>query len=255
MRRICCSPFCDARQPEPRSAPKTDSMGKFGSSDVTSTVAICSRFIQGEACPASVLRLDPTILFRMVLFCLFCLEVGACGGLDFLRRTVRRQLANRNLAERGRWSPKRWPGDIDFAGSPNSPHSGSKQGVVTNWPPGRRILMSVREREKPGLTLPAFRRCKKALNYLARAPPSRTQTPIEIPSNHERRLPKVFESRCGCGRISHGIFVGSVYDSGLGRDGFVFSILRHLAVGDQHGNFDRHVLNRFFDPEHSEPRC
>jgi hypothetical protein len=35
MRRICCSPFCDALQPGPPSVAKTDSMGNFGSSNDT----------------------------------------------------------------------------------------------------------------------------------------------------------------------------------------------------------------------------
>src|SRR5215471_17214855 len=43
MIRICCSPFSRARQPGPLLTLKTDSTGKLGSSDVTSTVAICSR--------------------------------------------------------------------------------------------------------------------------------------------------------------------------------------------------------------------
>src|SRR5579872_4436315 len=69
MRRICCSPFWPARQPAPSVALKTDSMGKLGSSDVTSTVAICPRSIQLEtgADPA-VVRSELTILFRIVLF-------------------------------------------------------------------------------------------------------------------------------------------------------------------------------------------
>src|SRR5215813_14091953 len=43
MIRICCSPPLDARQPGPSFGPKTDSMGKLGSSELTSTVAVCPR--------------------------------------------------------------------------------------------------------------------------------------------------------------------------------------------------------------------
>src|SRR5580700_11194719 len=71
MRRICCSPFWDARQPGPPLVLKADSMGKLGSSDVTSTVAICPRSIQCEPDPGlTIAWSELTILFRTLLFSL-----------------------------------------------------------------------------------------------------------------------------------------------------------------------------------------
>src|ERR1700689_2631244 len=71
MSRICCSPFWDARQPGPLLELKTDSMGKRGSSELTSTVAICPRSIQRGPGPglATVLS-DAIILLRTFLFSL-----------------------------------------------------------------------------------------------------------------------------------------------------------------------------------------
>src|SRR5271157_4071880 len=71
MSRICCSPFWAARQPGPLFGLKTDSMGKPGSSDVTSTVAISPRSIQRGPEPGLTAgRSKPTILFRTFLFSL-----------------------------------------------------------------------------------------------------------------------------------------------------------------------------------------
>jgi len=48
---------------------KADSIGKAGSSDVTSTVAICSRSIQCESgCGPALIRSELTILFRTLPF-------------------------------------------------------------------------------------------------------------------------------------------------------------------------------------------
>src|ERR1700683_555289 len=71
MRRICCSPFWEARQPGPPLPLKTDSIGKPGSSDVTSTVAICPRSIQRGPGPGlATVRSEATILLRPFLFSL-----------------------------------------------------------------------------------------------------------------------------------------------------------------------------------------
>src|ERR1700693_5631175 len=71
MRRISCSPSCDARQPGPPSVAKTDSMGNLGSSDVTSTVAICPRSIQcAPDDDRATVWAELTILFRTFLFSL-----------------------------------------------------------------------------------------------------------------------------------------------------------------------------------------
>jgi hypothetical protein len=67
--RICCSPPWEARQPGPSSGPNADSIGKLGSSDVTSTVAICSRSSQPLSdWPPCWAWCGPTILFRIVSF-------------------------------------------------------------------------------------------------------------------------------------------------------------------------------------------
>ena len=67
--RICCSPPCEARQPGPSSGPNADSIGKLGSSDVTSTVAICSRSSQPLSdWPPCWAWCGPTILFRIISF-------------------------------------------------------------------------------------------------------------------------------------------------------------------------------------------
>src|ERR1700704_4491073 len=70
MSRICCSPFCDARQPGPSSGLNADSIGKSGSSEVTSTVAIRARSIQctpdGGVLPIRS-ELDPALLQDSVI--------------------------------------------------------------------------------------------------------------------------------------------------------------------------------------------
>ena len=67
--RICCSPPWEARQPGPSSGPNADSIGKLGSSDVTSTVAICSRSSQPLSdWPPCWAWCGPTILFRIISF-------------------------------------------------------------------------------------------------------------------------------------------------------------------------------------------
>src|ERR1700722_7784310 len=82
MSRICCSPFCDARQPGPPLALKTDSMGKPGSSEVTSTVAICPRSIQRGPGPGlATVRPEAISLLRTFLFSLIFLR-GRYGWGD-----------------------------------------------------------------------------------------------------------------------------------------------------------------------------
>ena len=69
MIRIFCSPCSPARHPGPPFELNANSMGKSGSSDVTSTVAICSRSSQlWSDSPPCWSRCDPTILFRILSF-------------------------------------------------------------------------------------------------------------------------------------------------------------------------------------------
>src|SRR6202171_4657281 len=69
MRRISCSPFLEASHLPPVSGFKAESMGKSGSSDVSSTVAICRR--SSQPCSESLkslAELESTILFLMPHF-------------------------------------------------------------------------------------------------------------------------------------------------------------------------------------------
>src|ERR1700674_658736 len=69
MSRISCSPFCEARHPPRASGFRAESMGKSGSSDVSSTVAICRR--SSQPCSESLencAKLGSTILFLMPHF-------------------------------------------------------------------------------------------------------------------------------------------------------------------------------------------
>jgi hypothetical protein len=69
MMRICCSPSWEARQPGPSFEPNADSMGKLGSSDVTSTVAIRSRSSQPWSdSPVGNPWCSPEILFLILPF-------------------------------------------------------------------------------------------------------------------------------------------------------------------------------------------
>src|ERR1051326_7393820 len=66
MTRICCSPLLEARQPGPSFEVNTDSTGKEGFSEVTSTVAILSRLIQStKDCRLASARRTCTILLRI----------------------------------------------------------------------------------------------------------------------------------------------------------------------------------------------